>query len=137
MAARRCSDCAINYPVRGHTTCDGCGGKTDLISNASVHPNWREEAEVVRQHLEDARSQVPDHLVLAVTVTARDGHFFLSSWDVCRAGYQQQLIPDTLVEVQDESGSRWFEVGGYSASRREYWLLPAKESTSGSTGNDV
>ena len=128
MAARRCSDCGINYPVRGHVKCDGCGSKTDLISNATVSENWREEAETVRTQLEEAAQQVEKIPKLKIKLYERDGFFFISSWDVINAGLRHTLVPDTLLRiVKSDDDVRLFEVAGYSRDRREYWLVPVEE----------
>lgn len=103
--------------------CYGCGGQTDIISNAKPHENWRDAADSIRIRVEDSERVVPDHPELNIPIITRDGHFFINSWDVVNAGHQLPLQPDTLVQVGDLT----FEVGGYSDSRREYWILLCDE----------
>lgn len=128
MAARRCTGCGINFPWRGHVLCDGCGERTDPISNIKPHDDWLERAAEVRHHAEEAEREVPSILRLEIPVTERNGRLFLSSWDVCRAGYQTPLEPDTLVHV----GKQVLRIIGYIDSRREYWVEDAaKEAPRG------
>lgn len=51
MSARRCSICAINHPVvppRGH--CIQCGGKLDILQNATPDPDFAVlEAQIERE----------------------------------------------------------------------------------------
>lgn len=75
----------------------------------------------------EGQRAVAPHPQLRIKLHERDGQFFISSLDVINTGLRYQLIPDTLVEVLQDDKSLFFEVGGYSYDRREYWLIPVKE----------
>lgn len=118
MPARRCSTCGINYPIKGHEVCDGCGENTTPASNLTPYTDWEERARHVKSALEEAEKPTPLILDLDIPLTVRDGRLFISSWDVCQAGYQAPLQPDTLVRVRKQV----LEVFGYVSETREYWV---------------
>jgi len=118
MACARCSDCGISFPS-GTQKCLGCGGKLDRIDNASPQADFRRVAEQVREGREEAERVAELIPSFKAKVIHRNGQYFTSSWDINQNGYHSQLLPDTIIRI----GYQFFEVGGYSANRREYWLL--------------
>ena len=71
----------------------------------------------------EAETEVATVLTLDIPISRdRGGYEFISSWDVCRAGYQAHLVPDTLVCI----GKRLYEVVGYIPDTRFYWIERVK-----------
>lgn len=91
----------------------------------------------MREAIEEANKPYSGIIDVQGEVLERNGQFFISSHDVCRSGYVSTVRPDTVVRISENL----YEVGGYSDSRREYWLLPlnldVREAPSGSTEDDV
>lgn len=61
MAARRCSDCGINYPaVTDYIKCPVCGGKTDQVTNAKPLPKAELAAVVFEAYYQRRGPREPD-----------------------------------------------------------------------------
>lgn len=118
MAARRCSICGINFPLRtGFKTCPVCGESCHVIRNDGPHDDWEERIGIL-QELETTEAALGTPATFDIPIAAHGHVYLVSSWDICRSGYCSHLEPDQIIVVNDE----FYEVCGYVEKRREYWL---------------
>lgn len=126
MAARRCSDCGINYPNRAPFLSGVCPVHlTTLNYFPSTEPDedWAEEMsrrqELTASTKDPSGLSTLDELLTTIEtrVLAEHGHLFVSAWDVYHET-RSRLRPGDLFRV----GAQTFEVLEYLEEPRRYWV---------------
>jgi hypothetical protein len=109
MAARRCEDCVIQYPLQ-HLNCEVCGAPTEYKLNASPDMNWQSKVDLL---VEQAAPPPPIPVIACNVVKDEHGRLWLYNIDLRQSfradvpSFQLFKTPDGLiVEVQGGDAPR-------------------------------
>lgn len=137
MAARRCDECELDYPldfslpngVPSTQTCHVCGGSTKYVGRRSAPFDWQARVTKLKQERERLKREAEDSPIPRAEgelgIYGESGQFFVDDWDL--RGAKISPPADHRFFLFYANGSYW-ESQGWHESKRRWWVEPVDAS---------
>ena len=115
--------------------CPAHGTPLEYMGNQPPDSDWYAASLAMKEKLA-ARAEASADRIISVTGDLlrqdTDGRFWVSSYELIRAGIWHRLQADDVLEInphpvpEDHPGDSLWEVQAYSDRRRAYWVRPLR-----------